>query len=614
METSSDKKKSRHLFRKILLWTLAILFVILTVATIYVSRNFNRLLSEALIKGFNSNVISDVYELKFEKLRFNLFSGSIRVFDVVMQPRQKPLHNYPYINSSFRLRTNKIILDDVQFMTMVKTGKLELKRIEINKPDIQLWLNGEKNILLPYKDTLAVKTDTIKSSKKFINSFSLKEFELVDASFHIVNSGKGSEFKVNKLNIILHTLNLGQQMGEVLYSIKSAEVTVGELSGIMQRGGFKSFSLNDFKLNVQSLEIHKSIDTLIYTYSDFGSGLKNLNINTRDSIFNLSLKSMDLSYANKSIKLESLAFKPNLSQAELLKREKYQKAQFAFSAGSISMENVNFDTLIYKRKVYIDELKVDKVNVSLFKDKTKPLDRKRFPQYLGQKIMAIPLPILVKSVKVSGAGFVNVERKEDGKYAKVSIQRGSLTATNITNLPMKDLLTLNLSGFVENKAPVSLVAAFSYQKPQFTISCKVGKFNLPDLNSLLAAYTPAFIKKGTADEITFSGIVDRTTARGTMKFLYHNLDIDLKIADKKWQNSVVAFAANTYLSTNNPPSAGSPPKVVKYEAKRDLNKGGFNPVLRSFLSGMKETMIMSKENKKAYKEEKKRWKLGKKDK
>ena len=94
-----------------------------------------------------------------------------------------------------------------------------------------------------------------------------------------------------------------------------------------------------------------------------------------------------------------------------------------------------------------------------------------------------------------------------------------------------------------------------------------------------------------------------------MKFLYHNLDVDLKVTDKKWQNSVVAFAANTYLSTNNPPSAGLPPKVVHYEAVRDLNKGGFNPIIRSFLSGMKETMIMSKENKKAYKEEKKKWKL-----
>jgi hypothetical protein len=293
----------------------------------------------------------------------------------------------------------------------------------------------------------------------------------------------------------------------------------------------------------------------------------------------------------------------------MVKREKYQKSQFSVAVGSIDLLNVNFDTLIYRRKVYVDQINISKVDVSLFKDKTKPVDRNKFPQYLGQKITAIPLPVNIRNIKASGVTFNNSERKEDGNYAKVHIQRGSLEAKNITNLPSKDMLNVNLSGFVENKAPINLIAVFSYQKPQFSINCKVGKFNLPDLNQLLAAYTPAKINKGTVDEITFSGIVNRTTANGTMKFLYHDLDVDLKVTDKKWQNSLVAFAANTYLSTNNPPQAGMPPKIVNYKAERDLNKGGFNPILRSFLSGMKETMILSKENKKAYKEEKKKWKL-----
>jgi hypothetical protein len=612
MEPIPEKKKKRHLFRKIAFWVIGITFVTLAALTFYVSRNFNKLLSEALIKGFNSNVISDVYELKFEKLRTNLFTGNIKVFNIELQPRAIPLRQYPYINSSFSLKTSKIILEDVKLLELVKTGKLELKRIEINKPEIQAWLNGEKNVFLPYKDTLAVKSNEPKSSKKFINSFLLNKFELVNASFHIINTTKGREFKVQKLNISLNDLNLGQQSGKDLYAIKNVKLTIGELSGKMNKGGLKSFSLNDFNMHVEALEIRKSIDTLIFTYNDFGTGLKNLDINTGDSILNLSLKSMDLSFAKKSIKLEGFAFKPNLSQAAMAKREKYQKAQISIAVGTLNLLNVNFDTLIYKRKLYVDEIKIDKVDFSLFKDKTKPLDRNKFPQYLGQKITAIPIPMRIKSVKVTGAGFVNVERKEDGKYAKVIIQRGALEAANITNLPSKELLTLKLSGFVENKAPINLTAAFSYAKPQFTINCKVGKFNLPDLNQLLAAYTPANIKSGTVDEISFSGTVNRTTATGTMKFLYHNLNIDLKVADKKWQNSVVAFAANTYLSTNNPPSAGLPPKVVNYSAVRDLNKGGFNPIIRSFLSGMKETMIMSKENKKAYKEEKKRWKLGKK--
>jgi hypothetical protein len=606
MEAEPSITKKKRPIRKFLLWSTGIILFILILATIYITRNFNQILTDALMKTFNSSVVSDVYELKFDKLRVNIFAGNIRVFNVVMQPRTKPLHSYPYINSSFRLVTSKLILEEVQIMKLIKQGKLELSRIEINKPDIQVKLGEGINIFLPYKDTTVIKKDTVEDGKKFIKGFSLDKFQLVDASFHIINTGKHREFTVKKLNISLDGLKLDQQTGMDLFAFKKVELNIGELSGWMQKGAFRTLKFQDLKLDVNSLEVRKSIDTLMFSYTDFNTGIRNLNLNTADSIFNLSLKSLDIAYSRKSINLEGIAFKPNLSQAEMVKREKFQKTQFTVAVGSLNLVNVDFDTLIYHRKVFIDSIKIDKADVSIFKDKSKPLDRKKFPQYLGQKITAIPIPVNIKEITANGVSFVNLERKENGNYARVTIQRGSLEAKNITNLDPESTLKVKLSGLVENKAPVNLSADFSYQKPQFFINCKIGKFNLPDLNKLLAAYTPAKITKGTADEISFSGVVNRTTATGTMKFLYHDLDIDLKVADKKWQNSVVAFAANTYLSANNPVSADQPPKIVHYQATRDLNKGGFNPIIRSFLSGMKETMIMSKENKKTYKEKKKK--------
>ena len=45
--------------------------IILSIVAILLYSNFNRLLSTALLNSFNSNIISDVYELKFEKLSVN---------------------------------------------------------------------------------------------------------------------------------------------------------------------------------------------------------------------------------------------------------------------------------------------------------------------------------------------------------------------------------------------------------------------------------------------------------------------------------------------------------------------------------------------------------------
>ena len=599
MESETNSRKRKRPFKKVFLWVIAVLFVVASIAGIYIYRNFNQLLTDALLKSFNSSVISDVYELKFEKLRVSPLQGNIKVLDVVLQPRQKPLKSYPYINSSFRLTTHKILLRNVQILDLLKKNTLQLDRIEITEPEVELNITDNIPIFFPFRDTTAVAPEVKKSEKKSIESFLLKEFELVNASIHAVNTAKQRELDVRKFSIKITDFLIQQLPGKDVMSYNHIEVLIGELSGKMQNEALKYLKFNDYKLTLDSLKIQKSVDTLIYHFADFSTGLKMLDIQTADSTFHVSLQSFNLAYKDKVIQLAGFSFKPNVSNAVLQAKSRYQKTEFSGTLGSLTITGLNFDSLIYYRKILIDEISIDKL------DKSKPVDRNNFPEYLGQKIKAIPVPLTVKHVKATNVNLVNVERKDDGKTARVIVGRGTLEAKNITNSPSTDRLTMSASAYIENKVLLKLDVAYSYDKPQFNLNLKAGKFNLLDLNQLLLAYTPAKIGKGMVDEISLSGTAFRTNATGTMKFLYHDLDVDLKLSDKKWQNDVVAFAANTYLSTNNPPSAGIPPKVVNYKVDRDMNKGGFNIILKSFLSGMKETMIMSKENKKAYKEQKK---------
>jgi len=181
-----------------------------------------------------------------------------------------------------------------------------------------------------------------------------------------------------------------------------------------------------------------------------------------------------------------------------------------------------------------------------------------------------------------------------------------LNAKNITTLPSDDPLTVNADAYIENKAHSNVTLSFDYNHPQFSMNGTIKQFNLPDLNSLLKSYTPATVEKGIVDEISFSGDVYRTNANGTIKFLYHDLKVDLELQDKaKWKSSVLAFAANTYLDASNPGSEDLPPRIVRFHVERDMNKGFVNIIIKSILNGLKETMIMSKENKKAYKQAKK---------
>ena len=198
-----DLPGSRPKKKKIFLRIIVVFVVLLIGIGAYLYHNFNNLLSEALMKSFNSNIVSDVYELSFRKLRVDLLSGNIHVMDVVMQPRDKPLNNYPYINSSFVLRTKKIDLENVQIMLLLRQNKLELDKIEIVEPEVDLKVGGKVKILFPVKDTSLA---NIKTNKKFIDSFSLKSFQLKNASFHVNNSYEERKFNISDFNITINDI------------------------------------------------------------------------------------------------------------------------------------------------------------------------------------------------------------------------------------------------------------------------------------------------------------------------------------------------------------------------------------------------------------------------
>jgi hypothetical protein len=158
-----------------------------------------------------------------------------------------------------------------------------------------------------------------------------------------------------------------------------------------------------------------------------------------------------------------------------------------------------------------------------------------------------------------------------------------------------------------DKVYFSLILGFSYNLPQFSFEGSFKQFNFADLNDVIEAFVPAKISKGVVDKIEFSGIAKNNGSSGKMEFLYHDLDVELQLEDKaKWKNSVLSFAANTVVASSNPESKNRPPKIVKFHTERDMNKGFINVILKSVLTGLKETVLMSKENKKNYREEKKK--------
>lgn len=606
MDIKATKPVKRHRIRNTILWILGILILIIGLVSLYFYNNFNRLLSDALKKSFNSGIISDVYEFSFEKLGVNLLTGNIQVYNVELKPREKPLKDYPYINSSLRLSAKKILLSKVDIQTLLKTNMLKLERIDIIDPNIDVKISNMKVVLFPFRDSsdLAGKSDT--SRKKFIDSYLLKEFALSNATMHLDNQATHRELNIRQFNITLKDMVIVQAPKMDIITNKSLEIKMGEIDWKLQEGPIQRLQMKDYNILMDSLKIQNNPDTSIYQFTKFTTGLKSLDIQTADSLFQMSMSSFNLSYKDQSITLKGISFKPNISDAAMQRRFVYQTPVFAGTVGTIKLVGLNFDSLIFKNKILIDELILDKLSVSIDKDQRKPIDKSKFPKYLAQQIGSLKLPLLVKHIKATNVNLVNIEKKPDGTTGKVNINRMTIDASNLTSLPTSDELSVSADAWIENKAHAKLTLKFSYAVQQFSINGRVDKFNLPDLNKFLKSYTPASIVRGTTDEMTFSANVGHTSSIGKMKFLYHDLKADIDLKDQaKWKSDILSFAGNTIVASSNPVSPDKPAKEVQFTVERDMNKGFINIMIKSVLAGFKETMMMSKENRKTYKEAKK---------
>lgn len=128
--------------------------------------NFNTVISQALRLSYDNSSLSEVYDLQFEDLSVNVFSGNITVHDVKFSRKEELPEQYAYINSTIILTTEKIELQNVEIFHLLRNKELDLESIEIRNPDISLNVTGSNFIIFPINAAKQEEKKTDKEAKK----------------------------------------------------------------------------------------------------------------------------------------------------------------------------------------------------------------------------------------------------------------------------------------------------------------------------------------------------------------------------------------------------------------------------------------------------------------
>ncbi|MBA3900037.1 MAG: hypothetical protein H0X62_07485, partial [Bacteroidetes bacterium] len=269
---------------------------------------------------------------------------------------------------------------------------------------------------------------------------------------------------------------------------------------------------------------------------------------------------------------------------------------------------INLDTLMIAGKVRADNILVDGLDLTAFRDKKqtdKPYHYLPFPQ---MALKNLELNIKIDSVNIQNAKIKYEEHSEiTNKMGAVFFTKMNGTIYNITNDSLTyltaPLATMKLNTKLMGKIDLNVDFGFNlineYGDHWFNGSVK--GFDMTLFNPVCEPLSAVSIRSGKVERIDFNVRLNDYVSDGTMTFIYSDLKIDLldkvNSKNKKINKKVIGFLANSFVVKKSNPSGKREPRIGIVHYKRLKEKSMFHFWAKSLLSGVKSTLITMEENK-----------------
>ena len=576
--------KLKHKGLKIILLIVLIIVIISGIALIIVNNNINSIVEDKVYSNFNESEYSEYYDLSFNNLHINVLNGTIKFSDVRLIPKTNVDTTFFYKNGKYNIEIKDYILKGANIYRFINTDTLNVKLVRIVEPKFES--------IRYIKDTIQENDGKIIMSP-FVE---IKQMEIINANFLSSNFVNNTSNSLSNASLIISNFKYNSDSVSRNLSFEKAEITTSNFNRTDLHE--KLLNIDNSKALILDFDITMFNDTLVYSYNNFNIEVDGISTHTKNRYYNISLEKLDLNIANHNISISNIHLKPNYSRAEFSKINKYQNELFDIKLNKIDIININLDSLVYRNAVLIDSIIFDGGTADIYKDKTLPLDSNKFPLLPNLQILKIPFKLDVKKVFANNVDVIYTEKTELGRLGKVDLNVNA-EITNVSTVNATKPLLLEAKGKIHNTAKFNLNVSFDYKINGFYYEGNVGSFNVTNLNEVISSFMPLKVKKGVVHKIQFSGYAGKSVSNGKMIFAYNNLK--LKVLDEegqknvnKYTRNVLSLTANTIIQTNNPVSKKEKLEAIEFTFQKDKNRGFFNYLWKSVLSGLSATVIPNK--------------------
>ena len=554
--------------RKILLVILASIIIILLALILSLNLIMGKIINNTIDNQLElMSEQTDKY-LSVEKVRFNIFSRTISIKNIIIKPDSSLIEN---------LKHGK--LDHVS-VTDIKIASLKLQGFDIYELLIdrnlilkKIILKGSNFTIYKNENRAEVVEDENASPPFSVDSIYIEGLNRINLSKVVVDNYTYTIVKVNSNDTVF-------SFGGSDFEIKGLALESSE-----NTKGF--FRFNNEKLSLKMRQ--QRID------------LKNAN-------YFIYLKKLDFSFSDSIISIDNLKVKPTKDKYKLGASYKYTKEVFDVEVKSTKIYGYNIGTAIRHGIFEIDSVLIDGLNIDLYKDRTRPFDLEKRPLFIQEQLKHLELPLHISKILISNSKFTYEMRPEGSKkllhvnITKINADMGFITSIK-DSLQSGKRLRINLSGQLMGVSSLDLKIIMPYNSAvdTFYFSGTLGSADFAKFNPALYPATGIKFKGGKLNSMKFYANASPKSAKGLMTMLYDDLEAEIPKKDAKESNKFLSFGANAVLRTSNPNKKGKT-RIALIQNDRIEYKGFGNLLWKSVQSGLVNTILPTG---KSHKEEKK---------
>lgn len=510
--------------------------------------------SGPIIKKLLNNKITDlriagIYKIQYKKAYFDIFNLGISLTDIQLladsSTESKKL--FRYHSQIFQIHLKRLALTRLNLPLLIQENKLEIGKIKLIEPKVYSYKNEKYIGPAPAKENEIAFIE--------MDQISLKAIEVKDMSFeYFSKSQKKADLVINEIQFRL--------LNPTIYPDQFPELQ------------------NALKVEDIDLEIN------------------NISYDQHQSFYEFKLGKLTLDYTNSIIYLSDFKIDPRYDKKEFAKRNAFQTDRIELNIKHINIENYNIQEFIEHKIIAIKTIKIEGGKAEIYRDKNRPFNYKNFPKLPQQMLRNMEQEIMIDEIIAKKLDLVYIEKKAGAKKpGKIYFNKLQFKLNNLGNTSewqQNRELKISAQSKIYNKAKVNAQFNFPLGSDTFYASGQLGKMNISAFNEMSVNNAGIKIEDGKLDKMDFVITANNKSSKGKLNLYYHDLEISLlkeeetgEIKKKKLLN----LLANKFLIPKENPKKNGDFYTGIIDFKRDPNKGFFNYLWKSILSGTKDTFL-----------------------